>query len=257
MSTATLQGRHAIVTGGSRGIGAAIAAALSAAGAYVTVVGRDEPALRAVAASLASPAHVEVADVADPPAVGAAFARARQRFGAVHILVNNAGQVETMPVAKMTLDVWEQHLRVNLTGTFVCVKDVLPEMLAAHAGRIVNVASTAALRGYAMVAAYAAAKHGVLGFTRSLALEVAAQGVTVNAVCPGYVDTDIVRQGIAKVVATTGRTQAEALAYFANQNPQRRLLEPAEVAGAVLWLCGDEARGVNGAAIPISGGEIG
>lgn len=257
MSANSLQDQHAIVTGGSRGIGAAVAAALSAAGARVTIVGRDAAALKSVAASLASAAHPEVGDVGDAGSIAEAFARARQRFGPVRILVNNAGQVETMSVAKMPLDVWEHHLRINLTGTFICCKDVLPEMIAAGAGRIVNVASTAALRGYAFVAAYAAAKHGVLGLTRSLALEVAKQGITVNAVCPGYVDTDIVRQGIAKVVATTGRSEAEALAFFTRQNPQDRLIAPDEVASAVLWLCGPGARGVNGASIPVSGGELG
>lgn len=252
-----LQGQHAIVTGGSRGIGAAVAQALSTAGAHVTVVGRDLTALREAVAHLPAPGHAEAADVADAAAVATAFAGARARFGPVRILVNNAGQVTTMPVAKMPLEAWEQHLRVNLTGTFLCSQDVLADMTAAGAGRIVNVASTAALRGYAFAAAYAAAKHGVLGFTRSLALEVARLGITVNAVCPGYVDTDIVRDGIAKVMAATGRSEDEARAHFTGQNPQRRLIAPEEVAATVLWLCGPGAQGVNGAAIPISGGEIG
>ena len=251
-----LQDQHAVVTGGSRGIGAAIAAVLAGAGARVTVVGRDVAALTEVAASLGAAGQAEVADVADAGAVAAALARARARFGPVRILVNNAGQVETMPVAKMPQETWERLLAVNLTGTFLCSKEVLADMLAAKGGRIVNVASTAALRGYAYVAAYVAAKHGVVGFTRSLALEVATQGITVNAVCPGYTDTDIVRQGIAKVVAATGRPEREARAIFTGHNPQRRLIDAGEVAAAVLWLCSPEARGVNGASIPISGGEV-
>lgn len=251
-----LRDQHAIVTGGSRGIGAAIATALSAAGARVTIVGRDLRALREVAASAPGEAAAEVADVADAAAVSAAFARARKRFGAVRVLVNNAGQVETAPVSRITLELWENLLRVNLTGTFVCCQNVLPDMRAAGAGRIVNMASTAALRGYPYVAAYAAAKHGVVGFTRSLALEVAAQGITVNALCPGYADTDIVRRGVEKIMAATGRAESEARSVFTGHNPQRRLIEVDEVAAAVLWLCGAGARGVNGAAIPISGGEV-
>lgn len=251
-----LQDQHAIVTGGSRGIGAAVATRLAGAGARVTVMGRDEAALRAVAATLGDHGHAEVVDVASPDAIDSAFARARERFGPVRILVNNAGQVETMTVAKTANETWDRVLAVNLTATFLCSRNVLADMQKARAGRIVNVASTAALRGYAYVASYAAAKHGVLGFTRSLALEVATQGITVNAVCPGYVDTDIVRQGIAKVVAATGRPEAEARSIFTSHNPQRRLLEAGEVASAVLWLCGPEARGVNGAAISISGGEV-
>lgn len=257
MSAEALHGQHAIVTGGSRGIGAAIARALSAAGARVTIVGRDAQALQAVAAALPREACVEVADVADAAAVGAAFDRARERFGAVRVLVNNAGQIETAPVSKMPLEAWENLIRVNLTGTFLCCQNVLRDMRTAGAGRIVNVASTAALRGYAYVAAYAAAKHGVLGFTRSLALEVATHGITVNAVCPGYTDTDIVRRGVAKIVAVTGRAEADAESVFTGHNPQRRLIEVDEIATTVLWLCSPGARGVNGAAIPISGGEIG
>ena len=251
-----LSGQHAIVTGASRGIGAAIARTLATAGARVTLVGRDAQALQQVVASLPGEGLAQVADVTDGAAVAAAFTSARERFGPVRILVNNAGQAETMAVAKTSLELWRRTLEVNLTGTFVCSQEALRDMSAAGAGRIVNIASTAALRGYAYVSAYAAAKHGVLGFTRSLALEVARQGITVNAVCPGYTDTGIVRRGIDKVVATTGRSEAEARMVFTGNNPQHRLVDVEEVAAAVLWLCSPEARGVNGAAIPISGGEV-
>lgn len=251
----SLAGRHAVVTGATRGIGAVIAQALVVAGARVTLMGRDAATLSGVAADLGLQAHAVTVDVADAASIQQAFAAARERFGPVSILVNNAGQAATAPVSKLTLDEWQRLLAVNLTGTFLCAQQVLPDMLAAHSGRIVNIASTAALRGYAYVSAYAAAKHGVLGFTRSLALEVATQGITVNAVCPGFTDTAIVRDGIAQVMAKTGRKESEVRAIFTGSNPQRRLIQPEEVASSVLWLVSEGAKGVNGAAISISGGE--
>jgi len=157
----------------------------------------------------------------------------------------------------MSLDVWHRMLAVNLTGTMLCSQAALADMVDAAYGRVVNIASTAALRGFRYGTAYAASKHGVLGLTRSLALEVADRGITVNAVCPGYVETDMMGQAIDNVMARTGRTREEARAYFASQNPQQRVVQPGEVAEAVLWLCGDGAAGVNGAAIPISGGDVG
>jgi NAD(P)-dependent dehydrogenase (short-subunit alcohol dehydrogenase family) len=252
-----IAGQHAVVTGAARGIGAAIARALSDAGARVTLMGRGEQALASLAATLRGETCCVPVDVSDEAAVTHAFARARERLGPVSILVNNAGQAQTAPLTRMTLDVWNRMLAVNLTGTMLCSQAVLADMLGAGYGRIVNIASTAALRGFRYGTAYAASKHGVVGLTRSLALEVADRGITVNAVCPGYVETDMMDQAIDNVMQRTGRSREEARAYFASQNPQGRVVQPQEVADAVLWLCGDGARGVNGAAIPISGGEVG
>ena len=244
-----------MVTGGGRGIGAAIARALADAGARVTLTGRNEAALLSFAATLPGDTCCVVADVSDEAQVESAFAQARQRLGPIGVLVNNAGQAETAPLRKMTLALWNRMLAVNLTGTMLCSQAALTDMLDAGYGRIVNVASTAALRGFRYGTAYAASKHGVLGLTRSLALEVADRGITVNAVCPGYVETDMMEQAIANVVQRTGRTREEARAYFASQNPQGRVVHPHDVANAVLWLCSDGAAGINGAAIPIDGGE--
>ena len=218
-----LAGRHALVTGAARGIGAEIARGLAADGARVTLLGRDAGRLQALADSLAdavgASARIAVADVADAAAVVRAFDAAAAAFGPITVLVNNAGQAESAPFLKTTDTLWAQMIAVNLTGTFLCSRAALPGMLASGWGRIVNIASTAGQRGYAYVAAYSAAKHGVVGLTRSLALEVAKRGVTVNAVCPGYTETDILRDSIANVVAKTGRSEAEARAQFAAGNP--------------------------------------
>ncbi|MDB5900395.1 MAG: short-chain dehydrogenase/reductase [Ramlibacter sp.] len=251
-----LHGKHALVTGAARGIGAAIARTLAAEGATLTLLGRNEASLQALARELPGQHGIVVADIADPGQVDAAFARARDERGTVHILVNNAGQAESAPLVRTSLELWQRMLAVNLTGTFLCSQAVLPHMLAAGGGRIVNIASTAAQKGYAYVSAYVAAKHGVLGLTRSLALEVARKGITVNAVCPGYTDTDILRDSVANVVARTGRSEREALAEFAAGNPQARIVQPQEVADAVRWLCGDGAASVTGQAISVSGGEV-
>ena len=253
----TIATRHAVVTGAARGIGAAIASALIGAGARVTLLGRDAQRLASLAATLQGETCCVAADVSDPAEVTRAFAEARGRLGPIAILVNNAGQAETAPFGRMSLDVWHRMLAVNLTGTMLCSQAALADMVDAAYGRVVNIASTAALRGFRYGTAYAASKHGVLGLTRSLALEVADRGITVNAVCPGYVETDMMGHAIDNVMARTGRTREEARAYFASQNPQQRVVQPGEVAEAVLWLCGDGAAGVNGAAIPISGGDVG
>jgi NAD(P)-dependent dehydrogenase (short-subunit alcohol dehydrogenase family) len=252
----SLQGRHAVVTGAARGIGAAVAHALALEGVNLTLLGRRREALEVLAAELPGGGHgVVVADVSLPAQVEAAFAEASAR-GPVGILVNNAGQAGTAPFSKMSIELWERMLAVNLTGTFLCTQAVLPGMLEAGWGRIVNIASTAGLKGYAYVAAYAAAKHGVIGLTRSLALEVAKRGITVNAVCPGYTETDILREGIANVVAKTGISEAEARAKFTAGNPQGRTVQPSEVADAVRWLCGNAAASITGQAISVSGGEV-
>ena len=238
------EGLHAVVTGGGSGIGAAIAQQLLAAGARVTVMGRNVERLKAFA-------DYQPIDVGDEASVRVAFAA----IDAVDILVNNAGQVETAPLKSTSLELWQRMLTVNLTGTFLCSREVATGMAERGFGRIINVASTAALGGYAYVAAYCAAKHGVLGLTRALALELAKKGVTVNAVCPGYTETDIIERSVATVVAKTGRSAGEAKAGFAASNPLGRLIQPAEVASAVLWLARRDSGAMNGQAIPVCGGE--
>jgi len=257
MDSNSLTGRHALVTGAARGIGAEIARTLAAEGATLTLLGRDREALQRVADSLAGIGHgVVAADVANPEAVQAAFAEARAARGPITVLVNNAGAAESAPFLKTSFELWQRMLSVNLTGSFLCAQAALPDMLDAGWGRIVNIASTAGQKGYAYVAAYTAAKHGVVGLTRSLALEVARKGVTVNAVCPGYTDTDILRNSVANVVGKTGRSEADALAEFSSVNPQKRIVQPAEVADAVRWLCGEGAASVTGQSISVSGGEV-
>jgi NAD(P)-dependent dehydrogenase (short-subunit alcohol dehydrogenase family) len=256
--TSKLGGRHALVTGGGRGIGAAIAERLAVDGAVLTIFGRDKARLDAAVAAL--PASAKAfgvgCDVTDAAAVRAAIGAAREQHGPIEILVNNAGQAASAPLRRTDDDLWQRMLAVNLTGTFLCARAALPDMLAAGRGRIVNIASTAALRGYAYSSAYSAAKHGVLGLTRSLALEVARSGVTVNAVCPGFTETELVRESIANIVAKTGRTDDEAAAEFTKFNPQGRLVQPGEVADAVAWLCSNSASAVTGQAISVNGGEV-
>lgn len=251
-----LAGRHALVTGGARGIGAAITRMLVAEGARVTVVGRDGARLAAFCGEEPAQLHAVAADVTDETQVDAAFSAARARFGPVAILVNNAGQAESAPFLKTDRALWDRMLAVNLTGAFLCSRAALPDMLAGGWGRIVTVASTAGLTGYAYVAAYCAAKHGVVGLTRALALEVARRGVTVNAVCPGYTDSDLLEASVANVVAKTGRTPAAAREALAAGNPQGRILDPREVADAVRWLCGAGAAAMNGQAVAVCGGEV-
>ena len=255
---AGLEGRHAVVTGGGRGIGAAIARALASEGAAVSVLGRDQVRLAAQVASLGGPdrATAVAVDVTDERSVRDAFAAARERFGAIDILVNNAGQAESAPLGKTGLDLWQRMLAVNLTGAFLCTREALAEMIGRGSGRIVNIASTAGLIGYAYVAAYCAAKHGVIGLTRAAALEAARTAVTVNAVCPGYTETDIVAEAVANIVAKTGKTEGEARAALVARNPQGRMVQPEEVANAVLWLCLPGSRSVTGQAIVVAGGEV-
>jgi len=252
--------RRVLVTGATRGIGAAIAQALAGAGWRVTLAGRARAALEEVRVTLPIAeglAHdcVEL-DVTDAASVARAFAEVHARGGALDALVNNAGAVETGPLSRLPHDTWDRMLAVNLTGVFLCTQAALAPMIAARAGRIVNIASTAGQKGYAYCTAYAAAKHGVLGLTRSLALELAAQGIAVNAVCPGYTDTAIVRDGVARIVAATGRGEADAMATFSKASPLQRLVEPGEVAAAVLWLCADAPAAYTGQAMSVSGGEV-
>ena len=246
--------RHVLITGGGTGIGAAIASALGSK-AKLTLIGRKLPPLQAVAAGLEQ-AQAISCDVTDTDSVTAAFKQATERFGPVDILVNNAGAAPTAPFHKLTSEAWRQVMAVNLDGVFNCTSAALDPMLAQGWGRIINIARTPAQRGYAYVSAYSAAKHGVLGLTRSLALETAKKGVTVNAVCPGYTDTDIIRNSVAQIMEKTGRSETEALSTFTNSNPQGRLIQPEEVAATVQWLCSEQARSITGQAISVSGGEV-
>jgi NAD(P)-dependent dehydrogenase (short-subunit alcohol dehydrogenase family) len=251
-----LLGRHALVSGGGRGIGAAIATALAAAGCRVTLLGRDRGRLEARAQELGRGVTVVTADVAKRKDVAAAFAQARAAAGEIDILINNAGQASSASLGKTDAELWQRMLEVNLTGTYHCVHEAAPAMLARGYGRIVNVASTAGLTGYAYCAAYCAAKHGVIGLTRALALEFATRNVAVNAVCPGFTDTDLLRDTLVNIQTTTGRSEAEARAALVARNPQRRLVQPAEVANAVLWLCLPGADSITGQSIAVAGGEV-
>jgi len=248
---------HAVVTGGGSGIGAAVARELLLRGARVTLMGRDLARLQAQRARLTElgPVAEQRCDVADEASVQASFAAAAVDFGAIDILVNNAGQAQTAPFVTTSLAEWQQMLQVNLTGTFLCTQQVVAGMAERGFGRIINVASTASLKGYAYVAAYCAAKHGVLGLTRALALEMAKKGVTVNAVCPGYTETEIVEQAVANIVAKTGRTAEAARQQLAAGNPQGRLVQPEEVAHTVAWLASRGASAMTGQAIAVCGGE--
>jgi NAD(P)-dependent dehydrogenase (short-subunit alcohol dehydrogenase family) len=245
-----LLGRHAVVTGASRGIGAAIAGALARLGAEVTLLGRDKAALEARAKTVGG--RVAVADVTDATAVAGAFGRG----GPADILVNNAGVAKSAPFARTDDAMWREALDVNLWGAIHCTRAALPAMLEAGWGRIVNVASTAGITGFAYVTAYCAAKHALVGLTRSLAMETAKKGVTVNAVCPGYTDTDVVASAVANIVAKTGRTADEARAELAAHNPQGRIIAPEEVAEAVAFLCLPTSSSITGQAIAVAGGEV-
>jgi NAD(P)-dependent dehydrogenase (short-subunit alcohol dehydrogenase family) len=255
-----LEGQHAIITGGGRGIGRATARALGEAGANLTLLGRSAPHLEAEANHIAGQFGVRVeaitTDVTQDDQVRQAFATAERTLGAPTILVNNAGQAEGAPFIQTSRELWDRMLAVNLTAAFTCIKQVLPAMLEAGRGRIINVASTAGLRGVQRVAAYSASKHGLIGLTRSLAVEVAKQGVTVNAVCPGYVDTDMSARAVDALMTGTGKSAEEAVRMISRPSAFGRLLKPEEVAGVIVWLCSPAAATVTGQAIVIGGDTV-
>ena len=252
----SLTGRHAVVTGAGSGIGRATAERLAEAGCQVTLIGRHVARLNETADRIGDLAFSAPADVTDPDALAAAIEVGRDRFGPIDILINNAGAASSAPFLKTTADDLRAMLALNLEAPAEAARLVLPGMLTRRWGRIVNIASTAGLKGYPYVSAYVAAKHGLVGLTRAIALEVASRGVTVNAVCPGFTDTDLVARSVEAIAGKTGRSKDEARAALAASNPQGRLIAPDEVAMTIVWLCGDGASGINGAAVPVAGGEL-
>ena len=252
--SSALSDKHAVVTGGARGIGAAVTRILAAHGAKVTMLGRSERP----APDLTGNPQLQYfqADVSKPATLPAAFEAARAAFGPIHILINNAGQARSAPFLKTDAALWRSMIEINLEGAFHCIHSVLPAMLESKWGRIVNVASTAGLKGYGYVSAYCAAKHGLVGLTRSLALEVATHGITVNAVCPGYTETEMLQRTIDGIVAKTGRTPEQAREILSAQNPQKKFIQPEEVANAVVWLCLPGSEAINGQSIAVAGGEV-
>jgi NAD(P)-dependent dehydrogenase (short-subunit alcohol dehydrogenase family) len=247
--------KHAFVTGGGSGIGLATAKALAGAGWRITIAGRTEARLRDVAKAIPG-ASIQPLDVIDAEAVQAAFLAAAEAAGPVSLLVNNAGSVISAKFEKTGDEQWHAMFDVHVMGAIHCIRAALPQMKANNWGRIVNIASTAGLVGYRNLTAYVAAKHALVGLTKALALDVAKTGVTANAVCPGYVATEIISSAVAKIAERTQRSQEDVLATFTAANPQGRLVTPEEVAAAVVWLASEEAEAVNGIALPIAGGEV-
>ena len=257
-----LENRTAFITGGGRGIGRAVAEAFASEGARVFVVARTAGEIERAASEICDGcgegrAGGAVCDVSDPRSVADAFKAAQGFFArGVDILVNNAGVAESSKFVETDNEFWERHLAVNLSGTFYCMREALPFMVGRGWGRVVNVASIAGKTGAPYVSAYTASKHGVLGLTRSAALEVATRGVTVNAICPGYVDTEMAAHAVRNIQAKTGRTADESLEALKRMSPQNRLVTPEEVAALALLLASDDGRGITGQAINVDGGAV-
>ena len=257
---ASLAGQHAVVTGGGHGLGATIASALASAGAAVTIMGRDRARLSDTVERLTANIDAELipvaCDVSDQESVASAFATATERLGSVTILVNNAGTARSAPFTGTSLELWQNTLSVNLTGAFLCSQQVIARMVSERRGRIVNIASTAALRGYATLAAYCASKHGLLGLTRSMAAEFAQFQVTVNAVCPGYTEGGMSDQAVQAIMQLRNVSADEAMQRLVRHSPLGRLTTQDEVAGTVTWLCSTDAAAITGQAVAVAGGEV-
>jgi len=247
-----LTGKTALITGGGRGIGRAIAIAFAREGIRIAVAARTAEQVEQVAHEIGNGAIALVCDVADPKSVAQMF----EQVAGIDILVNNAGVAESATVVNTTDELWHKHLSINLSGTFYCTRAALPAMLKKGWGRIINIASIAGKTGAPYISAYSASKHGVLGLTKSIALEVANAGITVNAICPGYVDTEMVTRGVERITSVTGRTAEEALNSLKKMSPQNRLVTPEEVAALALLLASDEGRGITGQAINVDGGSV-
>ena len=254
MVSGVFSGRTALVTGGGRGIGRAIAARLAADGVRVVVAGRTEAEIAEVSKEIDGlPLRVDLGDRAD---VARALEWVGREVGRVDVLVNNAGIAASAPFDKTSDAMWDTTFEVNVRAPFALSRALIPGMISAGFGRVINIASNAGRMGYAYTAAYCAAKHAMVGMTRALAAEIARSGVTVNAVCPGWVDTRMVDEATARIAGKTGRTEGDARAALAAMSPQNRLMEASEVAHLVAALCAAEARGIHGQAIPIDGGQV-
>jgi 3-hydroxybutyrate dehydrogenase len=256
-----LKDKTALITGGGRGIGRAVAHAFAREGARLALVARTAQQVEQVADEIRATCETEavatVCDVSDAGSVQRAFASVTESFGrGVDILVNNAGIAESAPLVRTSDELWQRLLAVNLTGTFLCTRAALPAMLERGWGRIINIASIAGKTGAPYISAYTASKHGVLGLTRSVAVEVAMKGVTVNAICPGYVETEMAAQAINNISSKTGKSEREARDVLNRMSPQNRLVTPEEVAALALLLASEEGRGINGQAINVDGGSV-